>query len=138
MQHRNPSVLALAGISLIEGAFFLGYAVYDLIGAARFGLTGPEEVSNAPALTLQVLMFVVFGAGILAAARGWWGIKRWARAPFVLAQLLVLVVAVPLMSAAGAVERSVAYVAVAMAVVGLIVTFLPSTTRALLGEDPVN
>lgn len=134
----RPSVLVLVAISVVEGAFFLGYAVYDLVGAARFGLTGPEEVSNAPALTLQVLMFVLFGAGILAAARGWWGMKRWARAPFVLAQLLVLVVAVPLLSAEGAVERSIAYLGVAMAVVGLIVTFLPSTTRALLGEDPVN
>ena len=134
----RPSVLVLVAISVVEGAFFLGYAVYDLVGAARFGLTGPEEVSNAPALTLQVLMFVLFGAGILAAARGWWEMKRWARAPFVLAQLLVLVVAVPLLSAEGAVERSIAYLGVAMAVVGLIVTFLPSTTRALLGEDPVN
>lgn len=135
MQSRSPLLTTLAFLSIVEGAFFLGYAVFDVVGVLRFGLTGPEEVSNAPALTLQVLMFALFGAALILVARGWWGVKRWARAPFVLAQLLVLVVAVPLTSASGSVERIAASIGVLMAVVGLVLTFLPSTTRALLGED---
>lgn len=138
MQSRSPQLTALAVLSIVEGVFFLGYAVFDVIGAIRFGLTGPEEVSNAPALTLQVMMFALFGAALIFVARGWWGVRRWARAPFVLAQLLVLVVAVPLASAAGSVERVVAGLAVVLAVIGLVVTFLPSTTRALIGEDPLS
>lgn len=134
MQYRNSQLTALAVLSFAEGVFFLGYAVFDVIGVLRFGLTGPEEVSNAPALTLQVMMFALFGAALILVARGWWGIRRWARAPFVLAQLLVLVVAVPLTSAAGSVERVVAGLAVILAVVGLVGTFLPTTTRALMGE----
>jgi hypothetical protein len=81
-------------------------------------------------------MFALFGAALILVARGWWRVKRWARAPFVLAQLLVLVVAVPLTSASGSVERIAASVGVLMAGVGLVLTFLPSTTRALIGEDP--
>jgi hypothetical protein len=135
VQSRSPLLTALAFLSIAEGVFFLGYAVFDVVGVLRFGLTGPEEVSNAPALTLQVLMFALFGAALILVARGWWGVKRWARAPFVLAQLLVLVVAVPLTSASGSVERIAASIGVLMAVVGLVLTFLPSTTRALLGED---
>ncbi len=135
MQPRSPQISALAGFALLEGAFFLGYAIYDLIGAARFGLTGPEEVSNAPALTLQILMFALFGGALVFVARGWWRVRRWSRAPFVLAQLLILVVAVPLVSAPGSVERVVAAAGVLMAVVGLVLTFLPSTTAALLGDD---
>lgn len=135
MQSRRTQIAALAAIAVVEGVFFLGYAVFDLVGAARFGLTGPKEVSNAPALTLQIVMFTLFGAALVLAARGWWGIRRWARAPFVLAQLLILVVAVPLLSAPGSVERVVAAVGVLMAVLGLVLTFLPSTTKALLGDD---
>ena len=134
-QSRSPLVSALAVLSVIEGAIFLGYAIFDLIGVLRFGLTGPEEVSNAPAITLQVIMFALFGAALILVARGWWRVKRWARAPFVLAQLLVLVVAVPLTSASGSVERIAASIGVLMAVVGLVFTFLPSTTRALLADD---
>ena len=135
MQSRSPQLIALAVLSIVEGVFFLGYAVFDVIGAIRFGLTGPEEVSNASALTLQIVMFALFGAALIVVARGWWGFRRWARAPFVLAQLLVLVVAVPLTSASGSVERIAASIGVLMAVVGLVLTFLPSTTRALLADD---
>jgi len=135
---RSRQLVTLAGISSIEGVFFIGYALFDVVGFLRFGLTGPEEVSNPSALTLQVVMFALFGAALVLVSRGWWRVKRWARAPFVLAQLLVLVVAVPLTSASGSVERISASIGVFMAGIGLVLTFLPSTTRALIGEDPLS
>lgn len=132
--HRPPSLSLLAGISAVEGVFFLGYAILVTAGVLRFGLTGPEAVSNPAGVTLEVIIFLFFGVGLMATAWGWWQTKRWARSPFVLAQLLALVVAVPLISATGNIEKIVGVVVTAMAVVGGVISLLPSTT-ALLYRD---
>ena len=75
--------------------------------ASGVGLTGPPEVSNLPALVLQVVIFAALGVGLIAIARGWWLSKYGARAPFILAQILGLVVGVPLTAAPDAGTRVV-------------------------------
>ena len=132
--HRPPSLRLLAGISAVEGVFFLFYAILVTAGVLRFGLSGPEAVSNPAGVTLEVIIFLFFGIGLLVTAWGWWQPKRWARSPFVLAQLLALVVAVPLISATGNIEKIVGVVVTVVAVVGGVISLLPSTT-ALLYRD---
>ena len=114
---------ALAGIAGIEGLALAGYAVFELIEAIRLGATGPAEVSNPAAITLQIVIFAVFGAGLLMIARGWLRRSRWVRGPFVLAQIIALVVGVPLLQAAGAVEKLAGIAIVALAVAGIVLTF---------------
>lgn len=118
----------------MQGVFFIIYAVLITAGVLRFGLTGPEAVSNSAGVTLAVLIFLFFGAGLIATAWGWWQIKGWARSPFVLAQLLALVVGIPLISATGTTEKIVGVVVTIVAIVGGVVSFLPATT-ALLYRD---
>ena len=132
--HRPPSLRLLAGISAVEGVFFLFYAILVTAGVLRFGLTGPEAVSNPAGVTLEVIIFLFFGIGLMVTAWGWWQTKRWARSPSVLAQLLALVVAVPLISATGNIEKIVGVVVTVVAVVGGVISLLPSTT-ALLYRD---
>ncbi|MCF8551881.1 MAG: hypothetical protein K9G05_07390, partial [Candidatus Nanopelagicales bacterium] len=61
----NRVLRSLAFISALEGIFFVAYGVLIGIGVLTFGLTGPEAVSNPGGVTLEVLIFLVFGAGLL-------------------------------------------------------------------------
>lgn len=122
----------LGVVAALEGAALIGYAVVDVIAVFRAGLTGPEEVSNAAAFGMQVLIFVALGVGLFALARGWWNARRWVRGPFILAQLLGLVVGVPLLQS----EAPVAGVVIVVTALGsLVLSLIPPVTRALLGDQ---
>lgn len=120
----------LSVIAALEGAALLAYAAIDVVAVIRGGLSGPTEVSNPAAFWMQVLIFLVLGAGMIALSRGWWTARRWARGPFVLGQLLGLVVGVPLAQSSG--PGQVAGIAlVAISAGALVVSFLPPVTRML-------
>ena len=124
-------MVALSLIALVEGVALLAYAAFDVVAAITVGATGPEDVSNAPAIVLQIALFAVFGGAMLWVARGWWFARRWARSPFLLAQLIVLVVGVPLAQSEGPIERYVGIGASLLAVLGIVLCFAPSVSRAL-------
>lgn len=111
------------------------YAILIVIGVARFGVSGPREVANASGVTLEVVIFLFFGLGMLLVAGGWFAAKRWARAPFLLAQLLALVVSVPLMGATDPFQKWVAILVTIAAVIGVFLAFTPSVTRYLLRDE---
>jgi hypothetical protein len=121
----------LAVISFLEGFALLGYAIFDIYGAATIGVTGPVEVSNVPALVLQIVIFALFGVGLIAVGYAWLRRIRWARAPFLVAQFIALIIGWPLAQAEGSVERNVGIGLVVLAVVGIILAFTPAVTRAL-------
>ncbi|MFM8772502.1 MAG: hypothetical protein ACKOFP_01435 [Actinomycetota bacterium] len=121
-------------IALVEGAALVAYGLSVIVQVARLGITGPSPVSNVQSVTLEIAIFLAFGAGLLLAAWGLWRARRWGRAPAVIGQLLGLVVGVPLVGAPGGVERAVGILVVALAIAALVCLFLPSTTRALLEE----
>lgn len=122
-----------AAIAAVEGLGLVLYAVLDVLVIVREGLTGPTEVSNVPAFIVQVLIFLALGVGLLVIARGWWIPSRSARAPFVLAQLLALVVGIPLAGTGGFIS-AVGVSLVVLAVAGVLLALAPATTRAL-AED---
>jgi uncharacterized membrane protein len=126
--------VALAGIALVEGIALLGYAVFDLVEASTVGVTGPAAVSNVPGIALQIILFLIFGGSLVWIGRGWWSTRRWARAPFLLAQLIALVIGVPLAQAEGP-ERLVGIVLALMALIGIVLVFTPVVTRALEDEE---
>jgi hypothetical protein len=123
---------ALAVVAGLEGLALLVYAVVDIVVVIGEGLTGPEEVSNPVAFGMQVVIFVALGAGLLVLARGWWNCRRWVRGPFILAQLLGLVVGVPLLQSD---LPLVGAVIVGITLVSLVVSLLPPVTHALLGDQ---
>lgn len=125
----------LAAIAAIEGAALVAYAVFDIVQGFRVGLVGPPEVSNLPGLILQIVIFAALGIGLLLVARGWWGAKYGARAPFIVAQLLALVVGVPLVQATEAGPRWVGVALIVFGVVGVAAALLPPVTRLLLASD---
>lgn len=124
-------LVALALIALIQGLALIGYAVFDVVEAVRVGITGPEEVSNPPALLLLIAITAAFGVGLVLVARGWWQERRWARSPFILAQIIIGLIGYELSQSAGSVERTVGYVCVLVAILGLVLSFTPAVTRAI-------
>jgi len=121
--------IALAAIAAFEGAAMLAYGTYDAIQALRLGATGPADVSNGPALAIQTALWVAFGLGMLWIARGWWQQRRWARAPFVLAQLIAGFVGFDLAGAAGSVEHWAGVAICLLAAIGLVLVFSPPVIR---------
>lgn len=128
-------LIALAAISGAEGSALIGYACYDVIQAIRFGTTGPAEVSNGPALFIQILIFMVFGIGLLLVARGWLQGKRWARSPFVLAQLIALLVGFPLAQDSSGPSRAVGVTVLICALAGGVLALTPQVGRAIRASN---
>lgn len=128
-------LIALAAISGAEGLALIGYACYDVIQAIRFGTTGPAEVSNGPALFIQILIFMVFGIGLLLVARGWLQGKRWARSPFVLAQLIALLVGFPLAQDSSGPSRAVGVTVLICALAGGVLALTPQVGRAIRASN---
>lgn len=125
----------LGSISGVQGLFYVVYAVLIVVGVARFGVSGPSEVANASGVTLEVVIFLFFGLGMLLVAGGWFSAKRWARAPFLLAQLMALVISVPLIGATDALQKWAAILVTLAAVVGIFLAFTPAVTRYLLRDE---
>lgn len=129
---RHPLLIVLAIIAAAQGIALIGYAVFDIVQGVTVGLTGPSEVSNLPGLVLQIAIFAALGIGLLLVARGWWGAKYGARAPFIVAQILALVVGVPLLSAPDPGTRQVGIALVVAGVAGIVLALLPPVTRLLI------
>lgn len=138
MSGGRPSreLIALAVIAGVEGLALIGYSCYDTVQALRFGLTGPAEVSNGPAMFIQILIFLVFGVGLLLIARGWLRAQRRSRSPFMLAQLIALLVGFPLAQNSLGPERLVGVVALILALTGGILALTPQVGRAIALSDP--
>jgi hypothetical protein len=124
-------LVALALIALLEGVALIGYAVFDVVEAVRVGITGPAEVSNAPALITLIVITAAFGVGLVLVARGWWQARPWARSPFVFSQIIIGLIGYELSQSGGSVERTVGYVCVLVAILGLVLSFTPAVSRAL-------
>ncbi len=125
----------LGSISGVQGVFYVVYAVLIVVGVARFGVSGPSEVANASGVTLEVVIFLFFGLGMLLVAGGWFTAKRWARAPFLLAQLMALVISVPLIGATDVLQKWAAILVTIAAIVGVFLAFTPAVTRYLLRDE---
>ena len=127
--------MALTVVSMIEGAALLGYAAFDIVEGIRVGITGPEDVSNPAALVVLIGITAAFGAGMVWVGIGWWRTRRWARAPFILAQALAILVGYELSQSEGAVERTVGIAGAVLGVLGLILAFAPGVSRRLDAAD---
>jgi hypothetical protein len=90
-------------------------------------------VPNAPALLLLIAITAAFGVGLLLVSRGWWRAQRWARAPFILTQVIFGLIGYELSQSEGAVERTIGYACVVVGILGLVLSFAPAVSRAIDG-----
>ena len=132
---RPSMIIVLAALALLEGLFLLGYAAYDVIEAFRTGITGPDEVSNPAALLGLIAITALFGAGLVWVATGWWQGRTWARSPFIFAQLIIGFIGFELSQSTDAGPKTIGQVAMVLAVVAIVLSFLPSVRRVLAEDD---
>lgn len=130
---QRPALSLVVGsvIAMVQGLALVVYAGYIAVQTMRLGITGPAEVSNPVAVTLEIVIFGLFGVAMVGASWGLWRARRWSRSLLVVGQFIALVVGLPLAAAAGSIERSVGIVLVGIAVVALVAAFWPTTTRAI-------
>lgn len=119
----------IAAIAAIEGLGLIAYAIFDIIEAVRVGITGPADVSNPAALLLLIVIYLVFGAGLLLVARAWWLMRTWQRGAFVLTQVIALLVFFDLARSDETAPRLVGIVILLLAVTGIILVFTPRVLR---------
>ncbi len=120
---KTPSSRGLrisAPLVAAEGLALSIYGIYLIVQVIRLGITGPEEVSNVPAVVLEIVIFIGFGVGVLLAARGLWQARRPARAPAVLTQIIAVVVGGPLAFSTDPTSRIAGILIVAVAVTSAI------------------
>ncbi len=115
--------LVLTLLSGLEGLALLVtgvVAVVNSVTGSSYGVKGEDS----SAIVLEVIIFLALGLGLLVVAKGWYSLQRWARSPFVLAQLLGLAIGIWSDTQIG-----VRLVFLMPAVLGLIVTFSPQVLR---------
>lgn len=110
-------------VAAIEAAALISYGLITGGVALVSGIEGPSAVSSPTGVAMEVLTFVLFGAGLVAIAVGRWRSAGWSTVPFLVAQLLALTIGIPL---ATGVSEGVPFgvVITALAVVGLVGMFL--------------
>lgn len=123
----RPTVLAAAAVLvLVEAAGLVAYAVVAAVQALR------GDRSSVLGALLLVVILLVWAAGLAVAARGLWQVRRWARSPVVVSELLLLAVGIPLVQGTGAAVGVVGACVVALAVATTGAVLSPPASAALL------
>ncbi|MCB0917344.1 MAG: hypothetical protein KDC39_02110 [Actinobacteria bacterium] len=137
---RWPTVLTTA-VAALQGFALISYAIAIVIVALIAGLDSHEEVSTPTGLVVQVVAFILLGAGLLGLALGRWQCRPWSATPFAMAQILGLAVGVPLLLApdgTGSVVGLLVSLSAVAGLVGLVATALvvvDVTEQPELSED---
>lgn len=127
--------MALAAIAGLQGLVFIGYAIFDVVEALRVGITGPAEVSNPAALLGLIAITVALGLGLLWVSWGWWRARSWARSPFLVAQIVLGLIGYDFSQSSEDAQRTIGQVIIVVAIVGIVLAFLPSVRRVLDEEE---
>ena len=121
---RPRALVAAAAISVIEAVALVAYGIGIGVSAAQ----NPGSVAAAP---VEIVLYLLFAAGLLAVARGLWLRRGIARTPFGVAQLFGLVVGWTLTQGDGDLVHRVGYAVLAVSVVGIALVMSPAVAEAL-------
>ena len=120
---RVPTLVAAAALAALEGLVALGFGVVEIAQVRLFRAV----------VGVGVAFFMVgFAVLLLAAARGLLHRRRWARAPVVVVQLIMLPVG---WSFRGGQTTWVAYAMIVTALATLVLILHRSSTQALVVEE---
>ena len=117
---RPPQLVAAAVLAVLEGVVALGFGVAEILQVRLFRAV----------VGVGVVVFMVgFAVLLLAAARGLLRLRRWARAPVVVVQLILLPVG---WSFRGGQTTPVAVAMIIVALLTLVLILTPRSTQALV------
>lgn len=121
---RPAPLVAAVAIAALEALALTAYAVGIGISAVQ----NPGTVSAAP---VEIVIYLIFAAGLLACARGLWRGRRAARTPFGVAQMFGLVVGWTLTQGDGDLVHRIGYAVLGISVVGIALVLSPAVGDAL-------
>jgi hypothetical protein len=121
---RPGALVGATAIAVLEALALAAYAV----GIGVSALQNPGSVAAAP---VEIVLYLVFAAGLLAIARGLWGRRSVARTPFAVAQMFGLVIGWTLTQGDGDLVHRIGYVVLAVSVVGIALVMSPAVGEAL-------
>jgi peptidoglycan/LPS O-acetylase OafA/YrhL len=125
--------LLLALIAAVEGIALLINGAIAVFSAITGGTRGAQGTDSS-AIIIEILIFAIFGVGLLIVAKGWFTMKRWARSPFVLAQLIGLFGGGSMVFDSSTSSKVPGLLLAVPAIIGLAVTFSPAMLRASAAE----
>lgn len=120
---RGPLVAAVV-IAVLEALALTAYAV----GIGVSAVQNPGSVAAAP---VEIVLYLIFAAGLVAIARGLWGRRSVARTPFAVAQMFGLVIGWTLTQGDGDLVHRLGYAVLAVSVVGIALVMSPAVGEAL-------
>lgn len=120
---RPPQLTAAAALAVLEGLAALGFGVAEIFQVRLFRAVVGVGVT---------LFMIAFAVLLGAAARALLRLRRWARAPIVVVQLILLPVG---WSFRGGATNGVAVAMIIVALLTLVLVLHPRSTRALVVED---
>jgi hypothetical protein len=121
---RPGPLVAAAVIAVLEALALTAYAV----GIGVSAVQNPGSVAAAP---VEIVLYLIFAAGLVAIARGLWGRRSVARTPFAVAQMFGLVIGWTLTQGDGDLVHRLGYAVLAVSVVGIALVMSPAVGEAL-------
>lgn len=121
---RPPQLTAAAALAAVEGLAALGFGVIEIAQVRLFRAVVGVGVA---------FFMIAFAVLLLVAARGLLQVRRWARAPVVVVQLIMLPVG---WSFRGGQTTWVAVAMIIVAIITLLLILHPRSTRALVVDEP--
>ena len=110
-------------------------AVVEAVGIAAYGLSiglaGLQNPGSVAAPVIQVVLYLLFAAGIGATGWALWRQRHVARSPFVVIQLFALVVGYTLMQGDADAIHRLGWAVLAMGVIGIALAMSPVVSKAL-------
>ena len=125
----EPTAVPLRVAVVVTGIEALGLTV-AAIGLAVYAMSGHRPFDSGD-LWAVVGMAAIGAVGLGVVVRGLAGVRRWARSPAVLTQLITLPIGVTTIAHGG---ELVGVPLAACGLIGLIGLFAPSTTKSLNGS----
>ena len=121
---RPRTLLAAVAVAALEGVALVAHTVGIGVSATQ----NPGSIASAP---VEMVLYLVFAAGILACALGLWRRRAAARTPFGVVQLFGLVVGWTLTQGDGDLTHRIGYLVLAVSIVGVALVLSPSLAESL-------
>jgi len=121
---RPVALTATVGLVLVEGLAVIAYTV----GIAIAAVQEPGSVAAAP---VEIVIYLIFAAAMLACGRALWQRRRAARTPCGVIQLFGLVVGWTLTQGDGDLTHRIGYAVLAGSVIGIALAISPALGDAL-------
>jgi hypothetical protein len=121
---RPRLLLAAVAVAVLEAAALVAYSL-------GIGISDLQDTQSLAAAPVEIVIYLLFAAGIGFCAWGLWRRKRSARTPFGVAQLFGIIIGGTLTQGDGDLTHRIGYVVLAVAVVGIALVVSPGLGDAL-------